>query len=103
MDLRKLYDNLHATDIATWLGHGCAGFAISFVLGPAATFAAFAYREGSDMLAWWRDERPQWEYDTQPPPNAFKKRFGPAAKDSFFDLWAPMLGALAAELVKVIA
>jgi len=102
MSLRALYDRIFSEDYATWIGHGLLGFLIGLVLGPGAVFAAFLYRELSDLLEWKFDERPEWQFDTPPGSSAFKRRFGPKLKDGFFDLGAPMLGAILAEFVKIL-
>ena len=101
MDLRALYEKVFSRDLATWIGHGLLGFVIGLVLGPAAVFAAFLYRELSDLLNWKLDPRPAFWADGPPIPG-YKKRFGPKLKDGFFDLFAPMIGAILAEFVKLI-
>lgn len=75
---KTVYDWLHSKDWITWIGHGVAGFLITWAFGPTETFVAFAYREGSDVGKEIRaGEKIKW-------------------KDHFFDLWAPLAGAAVA-------
>jgi hypothetical protein len=76
-------------DWKTWLGHGLLGALIAAVgvlwqLTPLAilyaVFAAFFYREASDLL--------NWRFAPEPKPHLAKK-----IKDGFFDLVAPLIGA----------
>jgi len=101
MNLRAIYDKVFSTDVATWIGHGVLGFLIAFVLGPAATFAAFLYRELSDLLAWKFDDRPVYMAAGKVPVG-YKRALGPKLKDGFFDLWSPLAGAALAELLKAV-
>ena len=101
MNLRNLYDHVNSSDGATWAGHGVLGFAIGCVLGPVAVFAAFMYRELSDLLVWKFDDRPVYVADGKVPVG-YKRTLHAQAKDGFFDLFAPMVGAALAELLKAV-
>lgn len=105
MNLRALYDKLFSKDLGTWIGHGLLGFVIGLVFGPGAVFVAFLYREASDLLDWKFDDRlprPAAADELEIwPDHAFKKPLGLKLKDGFLDLWAPMVGAALAELLKI--
>lgn len=77
-------------DWKTWVGHGLLGALVALVgfaagVGPVgvgyAVFAAFFYREISDLASWASSDDPG------------KKPLQAKLKDGFIDLWAPLAGA----------
>ena len=76
-------------DWKTWVGHAILGALIALVgflagvnaVGVSyAVFAAFFYREISDLASWAFDDDPD------------KKPLGAKLKDGFIDLWGPLVG-----------
>ena len=101
MDFTKIWDWLHSRDLYTWIGHGILGFVLTVVFGPAFTLGAFVYREVSDLLSWWADDRARWWGPLPYPLDSqdYKRPFAAKLKDGFFDLWAPLAGAAIALLI----
>jgi hypothetical protein len=83
---RKAWAWVHSRDLFTWLGHGVLGFILTWWFSPIVTFVAFAYREASDLLAWWAAPEP-------------KRPLREKLVDCWMDLWAPMAGAAIAVLL----
>ncbi len=86
MSLERIYKFLHSSDIVTWVGHGVMGALLYIPFGFAGVFAAFLYREVSDLLEWWAAPQP-------------KRRLRDKLRDGFFDLWSPMVGAVIMSLI----
>lgn len=86
--LKAFYHKIFSRDLYTWIGHGLAGFVITFFVGWQFTLGAFVYREASDLLGWVAKDP------------ATRRPWGDAIKDGFFDLWAPLAGAAIAMILR---
>jgi len=97
--LKAAYDWVMSQDWYTWVGHGLLGALLYLLFRSfAVVFVAFLYREVSDLLNWWRDDRDVWT-GRGPIPATRKPPFQHKLKDGFLDFYAPMVGAV---LVKVV-
>jgi len=90
VNLKDIWAKLHSKDLFTWIGHGVVGFVLTWFFGYIFTLGAFLYREVSDLIGWFFEDK-----ETRRP-------FQDKAKDCFFDLWAPLAGAALAEILKTL-
>jgi hypothetical protein len=90
VNFKDIWAMLHSKDLYTWIGHGILGLSLGFLFGWVFVAGWFVGHEVTDLAKWVFEDK-----ETRRPLQAM-------AKDGFFDLWAPMLGASIAEIVKAL-
>lgn len=86
--LGAIWRFLHSKDWITWVGHGLLAFGGTWLFGWRFMAGWFVGRELSDLAGWFFADK-----ETRRP-------FREAMKDGFFDLWAALVGAALAEVLK---